>query len=285
MNKKLFIIFIILFSTLACDISLNTTSASQKTVDPNEVATIVARTLSSRPQSTQISIQGNQSVTQQPKVTQANTPLPTTTPTLQASVTPTQTPTSGPKSSLGEPDVKITFNNGNEGFFVDDDEYTIIDVENSALVMKSTMKVIGWHGWSMQYKKMGDFYLESIIKTRTCSGNDEYGLIFRAPNYSSGYFFALSCDGKYSLLTLTDKFRPVINWTSSADINSGSGKINILGVKAQGNHYSLFINDKLQQEIDDNSFLGQGTFGAFIAANQVPGFTIDVDGFNYWILN
>lgn len=280
MRNLMIIIFIFILS-LACNLPF---SPAQKTVDPNEIATVVARTLTSRPIIPQSTHQIDSESSTLPKEEITITPLPTTTSTQTQVPTYTTTPEGGLKSYLGSPDGIITFNTGNEGFFVDDDEYTIINVENSALVIKSTLKTVGWHGWSMQYKKLEDFYLEATIKSRLCSGRDEYGIVYRAPNYSSGYFLGLTCDGKFGLLSLTDKFRPIMDWRASPDINAGSDKINLLGVLAKGNRYQLYINDRLQAEIEDSIFLDPGTFGAFIAAYQTPGFTIEIDEFNYWVI-
>lgn len=281
--RKLFIIFLLSLLIVACNISVDTASDQKKTIDPGDVATAVALTLTSRPiamATTPIKDYTSPFSTSTPIPTRTLTVTPTIT--MTASPTYTSTPINNFKSTLGEPDKKITFNNGKEGFFDDDDEYTIINIENGTLVMTSTMKITGWHGWSMQYQKIGNFYLEATIKTHQCSGRDEYGLVFRAPDYSKGYFFGFNCDDKYSLRALTNDFNNITEWKTSPYTINKYPDNNRLGVLAVNDHYSMYINDQLLEEVTDSTFTAMGTFGIFIAAFQTPGFTIEVDEIDYW---
>ena len=209
----------------------------------------------------------------------SETPSPTFTPTP----TLTNTPTGGPKANLGDPDLKFTFNNGKEGFWDEDNEETKITAENGTLVQTATMNTTGWHGWSLHYHELEDFYLEAVVKTRTCSGKDEYGIVFRSPDFQTGYFYGISCDGKYNLRTLKGDYNTIISWTPAEEIQAGANQTNRFGVKAQDAHLALYANDKLLAEINDASF-DKGTYGAFIAAYETANFSIEVDEIAYWIL-
>ena len=44
-----------------------------------------------------------------------------------------------------------------------------------------------------------NFYLEGTFSTHDCSGSDLYGLVFRATKDNAGYFFGVTCDGRYNL--------------------------------------------------------------------------------------
>jgi len=125
--------------------------------------------------------------------------------------------------------------------------------------------MLGWHTWRVRPPQTTDFYLEGKFITQSCANNDQFGLVFRSPNYESGYgyYYALWCNGSLSLARRDDHGTTyLLNNISSPFSLSGSGQINHLGVLARGTHLKLFINDKPVQELDDNSFIS-GFFGVF----------------------
>ena len=225
--------------------------------------------------------------------------LPTETPELQATVTetptlnPTQTFTPTPTESMEDPAVNLgnaswtaEFSSDEEGFYDGDDEHTVIEVQNNALSMTSTRVIPGWHTWSMNYRTIKNAYIEAEIDVYQCSGTDEYGLVFRGPDYSSGYFFAARCNGEYSLRTYKEgEYEFVAAWHYSDRLNSGSNQANRLGVKMAGNEIKLYLNGELVDTITDDTFTGSGHFGFFIAAYETPGFRVEIDRARYWELN
>jgi hypothetical protein len=291
--KKAVLIFLVMLLSMACNITLDFNETSLGN-EEEQIGTTVALTLTSQaPPSLD---QGQPPASDAPANPAANqqqaasmTPFPTATatdtlvPTMTATPTPTVTPTL--ELRAGEPDKKITFSDGDGGFYDDDDENTIITPKNGMLEIVSTMKVVGWHGWSMYYDKIDNFYLESTINVVNCSGSDQYGIVFRGPDYSKGYFFGLTCSGSYFLDYLDGKYKPIVGDTASQFINTGSGQTNRIGVHANGDHLTLYINDHKVQEINDSTYTGKGVFGVFIAAYQTPNFTIQLDEIAYWLTN
>ena len=70
----------------------------------------------------------------------------------------------------------------------------------SISLRKVRAAVSGWMGWSLTFsQKPQNFYLDAVFTPQTCSGADVYGLVFRAPDTESGYFFGVTCDGRYNL--------------------------------------------------------------------------------------
>jgi hypothetical protein len=126
--------------------------------------------------------------------------------------------------------------------------------------------------------------MEGVINIPNCSSDDRYGLVFRSPDNVQGYFFGLNCNGQYSLnLNNGSKFVTIIPWTSNGNIHTGSNAQNILGVKAIGRDITLSVNGQELQTIAHTDYT-RGTFGAFIAAVNTPGFTIKMDQISYWTL-
>jgi hypothetical protein len=261
--KKFWLIFwgILL---IACNLPVGKTTPS-----PDTVSTMVASTLDSQSTATVAS------TPQQP--TQTALPTQTMQPTTTFTPTPTNSP-EDPRELLGEPS-QVTFNTS---WYLEDDDHTIIDLKDNKLVMTS-IQPVGWYTWSIHPPRLGDHYLEAKIHVKQCSGNDSYGMIFRAgDDYASGYFVGLTCDGKYNLRTYDQNaFRNLVEWTQSDAVLSGSDQTNRLGVKSEGSRLTIYINGKMIKEVQDSTF-SNGMFGFFISGNATPNFTIEVETLDYW---
>jgi hypothetical protein len=220
-----------------------------------------------------------QSAQQTAEAPTATSEQPTETPTETATITATATDV---VSNLGTPTFKEDFNVA-KSWYLDDDAYTNIDINNGALVMTS-LQAVSWHGWSMHYNQINNFYMESKIDIPTCNAPDEYGMVFRSPDYVKGYFYGLNCSGQYSLYVNNGtKLVVVVPWTGNGNIHTGANAQNILGVKAIGDKITLSVNGQELQTITNSDF-SSGTFGAFIAAVNTPGFTMKMDSIAYWTL-
>ena len=290
MKKISLIIILTMLPSLACNISLDFSDTALGNQNDDPAGTSVARTLTV--QAPPAADQGQPPAADSPaNPAAAQPPAASLPPALTATASPTPTVTVTPSATVtptlalraGEPDKKIDFSNGDGGFYSDDDENTIITPKNGTLELTSTMRVTGWHGWSMHFDKIDNFYLESTINVVNCAGSDQYGMVFRGPSYTKGYFFGLTCSGSYFLDYLDGKYIPIIGDTASQSINTGSGQTNRLGVLANGENLTLYINDQKVQELRDPNFTGQGVFGIFIAAYQTPNFTIQLDEIAYWL--
>lgn len=269
----------------ACNAPGSPAAASTPTADL--VATQVALMLTQMP-----------TVTHQPSTaTQAPSPTPpsaTSTPTETSSPTPTSTDTpeptpsnSDPKVYLGQPVWQTTFDSG-KAFGVIDNENTRIRQENGALQLTG-VNANGWLGWSVTFSRQPlDFYIDATFTTQTCSGADQYGLIFRAPDTNAGYFFGVTCSGQYYFESNDFKENGVqtriIQATSDPHLLPGSNQTNRLGVMAKGDQISLYANGVLLQTVTDTSFAEKGYFGAFVAAYQTAGFTVSMEDIALWDL-
>jgi hypothetical protein len=236
--------------------------------------------------STQVSVMLTEmpTVTTAPSATVAPsaTMAPTGTPTQALpSETPTLAPTTGDK-----PDWRETFDSG-KAFYLFENDNSKVQMESGALVLTG-LTANGWIGWSLTYsQKPQNFRLEAVFKTETCAGADLYGLVFRAPNSTSGYFYGVTCDGRINLHARnfddgTDT--EIVALTGASQVAAGSNQTNRLGVTVSGSKIQLFANGSLVQEVTDETFKDAGFFGAFVAANETTGFTVRMDEISLWKL-
>ncbi len=273
-----FIFVIVLFTLSACNLP-----SRPPTPQGNFVETTVANTSTSQP----IVITPLQTDTVPVLITETITPEFTNTPTEIFTDTPTATlEPQNLKSTLGDPTRIYQFNDG-AAFGLEEpynDGITSFTVTNGKLVM-SSQNTNGYRGWRLTSPTPEDFYLEGIFQTLQCSGKDQYGLVFRAEDYTSGkgYYLAVSCDGFYKLTKWTDSGTATIkDWTSTDILISGGYQNNLIGVYAQDDNITIYINDHKVDELKDSSFTGGGHFGVFIAGEETMGFTVEVDSISYW---
>jgi hypothetical protein len=218
---------------------------------------------------------------------QSALPSDTPAPSPTSAVTPTSTPVPGdPAAALGAPGWKDSLDT-TKNFYLYENDNTAIEAGSSALRLVGRTN-IGWHGWSLTYAQNGsDFYLEGTFKTGECSGADLYGIVFRANKENAGYFFGVTCDGRYNLHARdfnNNIDNEILALKSNAAILSGSGQTNRIGVKTEGSKISLYANGTLLEVLTNDAY-ASGYFGAFIAAFETSGFTVDLDQIALWKTN
>jgi hypothetical protein len=128
--------------------------------------------------------------------------------------------------------------------------------------------------------------MEARFEAVQCSGEDTFGMVFRAPDYDSGrgYYYGLTCSGKFMLSKWDANGTEDLITSFNDMINAGPAQINRLGVWAEGEHLRLYINGKMVTELDDPSFTGAGHYGAYIAGQSAGAFTVRMESIGYWNL-
>ena len=268
--KKLFAILFLLFSITACNLPVSNNLSFEENVATN------------------VSIAKTATVIQKYILDATNTANPIqNTPTPQAPII-TPTPTQDIfKGSLGMPSWRDELNSGGNWSLNKpntDTPNVIIKVENGSLVMARTVPY-GGKNWWLNYQNIQDFYLEGKFTTRECSSDDQYGLVFRAPNYNDGfgYYFTITCDGNFNLMRWdSNGSANLFKWEKSEAILAGPNQTNDLGISTQGNLIRLYANEKMIKEVMDTSTNITGHFGLFIDSRQTPGFTIKLDEIAFW---
>lgn len=282
MKKLLPVITVLVFILASCNLPI-----SNATPDANDVATRVAQTMAALP--TTAATEPVPPV--EPSLPPVEQPTPTNTesPTPTASATPTTAPTD-PKLTLGDPTYYNDLSNYSAFFRPEDypfeDSALIITVENGAMVFKSLKTGRGLR-WRLTSRDPKNLYLEATFKTISCSGDDKYGIVFRAPTYGDGYgyYFGITCSGSYYLLAQNgSKSTMIVDSTPDTHILPGPNQQNRIGVMAVNESIKLYINGVLVKELTDNSLKEKGYIGAFISAVDDPGFTVHMQEISSWSL-
>ncbi len=258
----------------ACNLPLQ-----QNTPNPQDVATKVAQTLTAWP---------TQPATLTPNPSAI---LPTLTPTGSPTPTVSATPTASPNDpalTLGTPTFLDTFVTGSAFGLKTPYEDSALQIEatDGALVFRSLALQLGKR-WRLTYPYAKNLYLEGTFETVSCSGSDQYGLMFRAPEYNDGigYYVALTCDGQVSMQFYDGtNTHTILNWTAAPSTLAGKGQTNRLGVMAQENSFSIYVNGVLVKTIGDNSLNEKGHFGVFVSAVDTPNFTVKLTEIKEWDL-
>lgn len=284
--KKILLIFVfLLFGLSGCNLP-----RGQITSGPDTVATRVAEALTQMPTPALLPATPQTIIATITPETVVSIPTGTTIPTIEltstATITPTTAPSpttssSDPASSLGKPTWKDDFQN-TQNFGTYDDEHTNVEITAGNLVMVSK-QASSFHAWTMTYPNIKNFYLEATFKTADCSGTDRYGMIFRAPETSKGYFFGISCDGQYFFRNWDgESFQTIIDWSSTDAIQKGANQTNRLGVMAKDNTFALYINGHKVGDATDGAYPNSGIFGLFISSKNTVNLTIKVPLVQYW---
>jgi hypothetical protein len=218
-----------------------------------------------------------------------NTPIDTLTaePTHTPTTAPVVTPSPGagdPKAGLGEPAWRDEFNAAT-GWSPFEDDFAKSEIKDGKLIF--TGKTIeGGSRWMRANRQVEDFYLETVAGTGgTCAGQDRYGLLFRAPDASIGFLFALTCGGQFRLWIWDGGAATVlVDWTAHAAINKGPNQTNVVGVRAEGQNIKLYANGTQLAEVNNGTYLGSHYFGVMVGAGATPNFTASFEEIAYWVL-
>jgi uncharacterized protein YraI len=238
---------------------------NQATVDASVAATIAAQP---------------PAPTQPPQPTQPppSTPAPTTepTPALEAG---------DPALELGAPDGVDTFDSPiNFGSIVS--KCFLTEVTGGQFVMAAN-GLPGVYCWTTSWPQIQDFYIETTaIMPEVCTPGDQFGLLFRSPDSSSGYLFGLNCAGEYSLKRMTaGSSTDLVSPASSEYILPNGGEINRLGVVAYGGSFHLYANGKYLDSATDNTYVLPGALGYFINAATATPFVSRYEDLKVWTLD
>lgn len=145
-----------------------------------------------------------------------------------------------------------------------------IDISTSNLV-----------AWGLANRNVADFRLEVDAAQEAGPNNNGYGVLFRLEDRDNFYRFDISGDGFF----LLSKFKAgewvtLVPWTASSDINVGPAA-NRLAVEAVGGRISVYCNDALLAEVEDDAFV-EGNFGFFASTFSDPNLTISFDNIALW---
>jgi hypothetical protein len=203
---------------------------------------------------------------------------------------PTATPNPEDPSILGSPPVGDLGSsdwrfdpNANWEFSTDNLEADMVDGE---LRLRSP-NAIGQDRWFVPLTdSLSDFWMEAVFRTgSSCSGLDRYGLVIRVSgNFSETYVVDVSCDGRYRIYKLTPDYGLIQDWSSSAVINTGPEAYNRIGILAEGNDFTIYINGQQITTFEDSA-ISSGPIGFLVAAADNDNFRVFLTDAAYWELD
>jgi chitodextrinase len=195
----------------------------------------------------------------------------------------------GESIDLGTPDWLDSFDANLNRWYLGQDSDFQFQILDGALVMTAFSP--GGDQWRVaELPPLDDFYLETRFTTgESCSGKDSYGLLLRAPDSPSniidtGYVFGFACDGNYRYYRMDGgTYVGLQNWTQSAELKAGPEQTNTIGIRAEGETFTIYINGTSITEFNDGSY-SQGSFGLMIRSNETEDLQVLVEEMAYWNL-
>lgn len=195
----------------------------------------------------------------------------------------------GESIDLGTPDWLDSFDANLNRWFLGQDNDFQFQIRDGSLVMTAFSP--GGDLWRVaELSALEDFYLEARFTSgETCSGKDSYGLIVRAPDSPSniidtGYIFGFACDGNYRYYRMDGgTYVGLQSWTASTALKSGPEQTNTVGILAEGDLFTIYINGTKVDEFNDDSY-SRGLFGLMVRSNQTEDWTVLVEEMAYWNL-
>jgi hypothetical protein len=115
-----------------------------------------------------------------------------------------------------------------------------------------------------------NYYLEITANTSLCRGLDEYGVLFRVSPVMDYYRFSLSCNGQVRLdRVYNGQASSPQPWIMSGAVPPGAPSSSLIGIAAQGDELSFFVNGQFQFSVHD-PLLSTGGVGVFArSANKM----------------
>jgi hypothetical protein len=215
------------------------------------------------------------------------TPPPTLTPGA-----PLAAPTASaadPRNRLGAPASTDPMNDANTWFWPTGvSPFTSIEFRDGAMRFTGLKEDAGWR--LPLLSSITNVYVEMTASSPSCSGKDNFGIIFRVPvmkEADRGYLFSVSCNGSYNLWMWDGKdgdkgkATTLIGWKTSAAIQTGSNASNRVGVMTYEDRIILYINGVKVDEYRDKTYVA-GNFGAFVNPDATENYTIVIDEMSYW---
>lgn len=136
-----------------------------------------------------------------------------------------------------------------------------------------------WLTWSTNADAAGnDFYVQVEATQALGPEVNEYGLAFRMQDDDNFYAFFVSGNGYWNVSKLVDGEWITLNdWTESSDI-AGMEETNTLGVLAEGDTLTLFVNGAQLGQVTDDAF-SEGGFALLTGTFDEPSVNVAFDNF------
>lgn len=129
-----------------------------------------------------------------------------------------------------------------------------------------------------------DFYLEVTVSADVCTGDDEFGVMFRVNPDAEHYRFTITCAGGVHLVrALQDSGFSLLPVADSHAVIPGTEVSNRLGVWASGSSFRFFVNGLQVFETRDPVLPGGG-FGLCARSGKSGQTTVAFSDLEIWSL-
>lgn len=257
---------------VATIVAATLTSAAPVTAVPN-INNLIGATATPLPLPSQTAAQpGPTQVVQTQVVLVTATPLPST-----------PVPTGDePALRSARPNFIEGFENPNSGWNYEDDQF-LLKPENGVLNLRSK-GTPWWNSWFSTRPFFQDGYVEVKFRLSSCQGDDRVGLVLRLTD-NNFYFMGLSCRGSWGF----DRYSSANQLTNirAYEASTALGPVdqwNRLGVLAEGDHFSFYINGVYVGDAQDGTYVQEGRFGFISRAYSATPFLTEADDLGYWAL-
>ena len=124
-----------------------------------------------------------------------------------------------------------------------------------------------------------------MVGNQQAAGPDvnEFGLAFRMTDSDNFYAYFISGNGYWNLSKFEDgQWITLSDWTAT-DAIAPVGEVNRLGVLADGDLLTLFVNGLQVGQVNDGTFT-EGAIALLAGTFDEPGADIAFDNFTFWEL-
>jgi pSer/pThr/pTyr-binding forkhead associated (FHA) protein len=171
------------------------------------------------------------------------------------------------------------FSNPSSGWDDAFDRYTTKQYGNNKYYVEITTSNLV--AWGLANRKVADFRIQVHAAQEEGPNNNGYGILFRFQDRDNFYRFDISGDGFFLLSKFYNgEWVTLVPWTASSAINVGQ-TTNLLTVEAVGSQISVYANDTLLAEVEDDA-LTEGNFGFFASTFSEPNLTVSFDDILVW---
>ena len=228
--------------------------------------------------------------TETPVVADTETPTPTETGTPEPTFTLTPGGSaSDPRNQLGGPSRYDSLDGPTEGGWpTGSDQFTSLTFKDGSMLMTGRTMDAGWR--LPVQDNVTNFYLEVTASPQMCASTDNYGIMFRIPDFRNaikGYQLMVSCDGRFTLRRWDGSVEPngkasiLVAWRAADAINKGPNAVNRVGVMAVGSRLRVYINGVFLQEVLDETY-DTGNFALMVNPDVTENFTVRYDDLSVW---
>ncbi len=222
-------------------------------------------------------------VTPEPGVTATATPEPTATVTSTPAAT---IDPDDPTAGLGQPLSNDELDTAGNWQLYENDQVAFTHADGRMEMRALKADFTFW--WTLTSPSVEDFFVEGVVGWgEECAGRDQTGLVVRSSEVNDewvGYLFGITCDGRYQLRIWDgEAVTSVVPLTSSEFLTAGPDQEYRLGLRAEGDSFSLYVDGDLLTEVTDDTYEA-GQAGVYVSAAITPGFEAYLDRITVWEL-